>query len=230
MSLNYKKINRETYDIISDDWDTKRRYYWKPVVDFLKSFSDKNKLKFLDLGCGGGRHMELALELGFNKKNIFGCDFSKGQVNVVLNKGFQVKICDMENLDFDDLSFDLIVCIAVHHHLLENEKQLLALKEMNRVMSSSGKLLLANWFADDEFVLKQVEKGKFDFLEKKSESKDENLKGPVKVLYDVDGKKSERYYYFFEEKELLDLCEKAGFIISSKEYFKGNIYLVLEKK
>ncbi|MCA9459890.1 MAG: class I SAM-dependent methyltransferase, partial [Nanoarchaeota archaeon] len=189
MSLDYKKINRATYDNISDDWDKKRRYYWRPVVDFLKNFKYKKNLKYLDLGCGGGRHMELALELGLDKKNIFGCDFSKGQVDVVLEKGFNVKVCDMENLDFGDSTFDLIVCIAVHHHLLEREKQLIALKEMYRLLNFGGKILLANWFPEEDFIVKQIEKGKFDFLENRGK-----FKGPVRVFYDLDGVKSQRYY------------------------------------
>lgn len=225
MSKNFNNITRDTYDSISLNWDTKREYVWKPVKEFLEGFDGKksrDKLKLLDLGCGTGRHLEFARKLGFDDTNLIGCDYSSGQLQVVAKKGFKTVLCDLQSLEFNSDEFDVIVCIAVHHHLLEKDSQLTALKEMRRVLKSGGKLLLSNWFPEKEFLDKQLKKGKFEFLD--------NYNKKVKVTYtDLEqDKKFDRFYYLFSESELVDLCKMAGFEVVCCEYDSGNLYLTLK--
>ena len=217
---DFNKINRETYDTISIDWNEKRKYDWKPVVTFLESNENKEKLKLLDLGCGTARHLELAEKLGFANKNLIGCDFSSGQLEIVKKKGFKTKLSNLENLDFKSEEFDIIICIAAHHHLLEKEEQLRSLKEIRRILKQEGKLLLCNWFPEKEFINKQLKKKKFEFID--------NEKKKVKVTYTFENKKYDRYYYLFEKEELENLCKNAGFKILNTEVFNGNIYFILQ--
>lgn len=213
--MDFKEINKETYNIISKEWETKRDYYWDHIVDFLKSFENKENINFLDLGCGSGRNLELAKELGF--KNILGCDFSKELLKICENKGFRTNLSDLEKLNIEDNSQDLIICIAAHHHLLEKEQQINSLKEMRRILKENGRILLANWFPSDEFILKAKEKGKFIFIDKQK----------VEVYFQYKRKKYNRYYYLFKEEELIDLCKEVSFKINSTSEFKGNLYLEL---
>jgi len=219
MEDEYLKINESTYDEISENWDTKRQHYWKPVVKFIEQIKDKKKKTFLDLGCGGGRHLELALKEGFPKENLTGSDISKNQLKIVSEKGFKTSKANLTELPFEDESFDEIVCIAAHHHLLDKENQLNSLYEMRRILKKGGRILLANWFPEKEFLKKQIKKGKFNFYS--------DNKQKVRVTYTLDGKKLDRYYYLFEENELIKLCQKAGFGIEKKEYYNGNLYLTL---
>lgn len=218
--MSYNDINKKTYDKISENWDTKRTYYWKPVIKFVEDIKDKKNKNFLDLGCGGGRHLSLALEKGFSKENIYGLDFSSGQLEVVSKKGFQTILSDLEKLNIEDNSFDTIICIAAHHHLMEKERQLKSLLEMKRVLKDGGKIFLSNWHPDENFINEQVKKGKFEFID------DEKKK--VKVTYDLEGEKHDRFYYLFEINELKELCKKAGFKIIDEKLFEGNIYLTLQ--
>lgn len=221
---NYNKITQDTYDAISENWETKRLHSWKPIEEFLENIESKEDKTLIDLGCGGGRNLELGEKLGFKKENILGSDYSIRQLNTVKQKGFKTKQAELTNLPFEDNSFDIVICIAAHHHLLEKEEQLKSLEEIKRILNDKGKILLSNWFPEKEFLDKQLEKKKFEFL-------DEN-KQKVKVTYtDTSDHKSpikhDRYYYLFKEKELLDLCTKANLNIEKKEYHNGNLYLTL---
>lgn len=224
---NLKEITKETYDNISKDWEEKRQYYWEPVVNFVEQIQNKENIKFLDLGCGGGRHLELAEKKGIKKENCIGCDYSISQLETVKQKGFQTIQSDLINLKIEDNSFDYIICIAAHHHLLNKEEQLQSLKEMKRILKENGKILLANWFPENEFLNKQIQKGKFKF-ENEDQKINEKNKGIVKVTYTYENQKHNRYYYLFEEQELIEICEKAELKVTKKEYHKGNLYLTLE--
>lgn len=219
MKKDFNEITKETYNTVAKNWEEKRKYYWKPVIQFVENFNNKEELKFLDLGCGGGRHLELAQKSGFKNENIFGCDYSKGQLETVKGKGFHTILSDLTELKIKNNQFDSIICIAAHHHLLEKEKQLQSLREMKRILSNNGKILLANWFPEQEFIEEQIKKEKFEF------DKDNNQ--VVKVKYTFEDKKYDRYYYLFEETELIELCQEANFKIEKKEYDKGNLYLTL---
>jgi ubiquinone/menaquinone biosynthesis C-methylase UbiE len=216
--MTFEKITKKTYDNIAKHFATKRTYNWPPVKKFLKSFSNKKNLNLLDVGCGGGRTLQLAESLGFDKKNLVGVDYSLGQLKVTKNKGYIVKKNNMLKLNFENNSFDVITCIAALHHLLNNKEQLFALKEMKRVLK--GKLILCNWFPQEEYLKEQLKKKKFEFIDKN--------KKIAKITYKTNSKKFDRYYYLFSQVELIDLCKAAGFKIISEEQFKGNFYLILE--
>ena len=49
------------------------------------------------------------------------------------------------NLNFDDNSFDNILCIAMFHHLLTEEDQKNAMKEILRVMKPGGFCMITCW-------------------------------------------------------------------------------------
>ena len=214
--MSFNLINKETYNSISKDWESKRQFYWKPVTQFLSQVTNKQNL--LDLGCGGGRHLDLAIELGYNKENCIGCDFSEGQLETVKTKGYNTILSDLTKLNIPDKSYDVIICIAAHHHLLIKEDQLTSLKEMRRVLNDSGQILLCNWFPQKEYIEKQVKKGKFKFIEDQT----------VKVTYTNDnGNKYDRYYYLFEEDELKNIIQQSGFDITNIEYLNGNCYMSL---
>ena len=125
----------------------------------------------------------------------------------------------MLDLRFKDNSFDIITCIATHHHLLDKRNQLFALKEMFRILK--GKMILCNWIPQEEYLTEQLSKNKFEFVDK--------YKKITKVTYKTNSKRFERYYYMFSQDELIDLCKEAGFKIIEEEQLKGNFYLILEK-
>ena len=189
-------------------------------VSFLIVFLNKKGLRLLDLGCGNGRHLEYAQKIGFCDVNLVGCDFSENQLSVTREKGFEVVLADLESLPFETNSFDVVICIASFHHLLDREEQLKALCEMRRVVKSDGVILLSNWFPDKNFLDKQIEKGKFVFVDEGRQR--------VRVTYTDEGKEFDRFYYLFREEELKSLCESANLNVRKLQYNKGNLYLELK--
>lgn len=214
--MNYEQTTKDTYNTISENWDEKRSYFWEPVIKFLEKQNKDNSL--LDLGCGTGRHLQLAIKLGFKKENLLGSDYSENQLIITKEKGFKTHQANLTNLSLNQ-KFDNIICIAAFHHLLIEKDQVKALEEMRNILSKNGSILLSNWFPEKEFLNTQLKKKKFEYT-----TKDQKI---VKVTYDYKEEKYDRYYYLFSEEELIELCNKANLKIRNKEYHKGNLYLEL---
>ncbi len=216
MFKKFEDITRKTYNKVSKKWDSKRQFSWKPVSEFLKSFENKENLKLLDVGCGAGRDLSEAMKQGFKQENCFGVDYSKGQIKIVNEKGFKGVVGSMVSIPFENDEFDVLISIAAHHHLLEFEDQLKALKEMKRILKKNCKILLVNWHPNKEYFEKEIEKGKFEKVKDKI----------YKVKFD---KQVNRYYYFFEIGELSKMCINAGFEIEKEFIFENNIYVEMRK-
>jgi ubiquinone/menaquinone biosynthesis C-methylase UbiE len=185
---DYRTINRKTYDLICKSWEEKRDYVWEPVEKFLKGKGNSAEA-LLDIGCGNGRHMQLAVKCRY--KDIIGCDFSESQLKTCKAKGFNAVRCDMTNLPFPDGSFDKVLCIATVHHLLERQDQKKALAEMKRVLKGHGQVLVSVWIPQKGYLRKQIEKKKFRFLDRE--------KKLAKITYMIlkDNRRYDRYYYMF---------------------------------
>ena len=100
--------------------------------------------KILDVGCGPG---ELVLELTRKGYDAWGVDISSGMVvearRTLENGGFpgfrQIRVGDIEELDFPDQSCDVVVAAGVLEYLQEDAR---ALSEMRRVLKKDGYLIL----------------------------------------------------------------------------------------
>ena len=71
---------------------------------------------------------------------FYGCDFSESLVNICKDKGLNVILGDILNIPFKNDQFDYTICIAVIHHLSENEKRKKAIEELIRVTKKNGKV------------------------------------------------------------------------------------------
>lgn len=101
----YKKETIASYDknaeILSRRFkrlmDLNKRREFK---DFIKLLNGKD---ILDLGCGSGDHA-----LYFSKKglNVIGIDLSKKMIDLCEQKGLNARVMDIEDLKFEDNSFD----------------------------------------------------------------------------------------------------------------------------
>ena len=118
------------------------------TIDLKKLELEPNS-KFLDLGCGEGRHCFGA----YMSENIdvFGFDMSLSDVSTAkknfdqFNENKSSKSCnfgvaDAKKLPFKDNTFDFIVCSEVLEHIIDYQS---ALSEINRILKPQGKLAVS---------------------------------------------------------------------------------------
>ena len=112
--------------------DSNPRSELQGVIDRL--FADGKPFAVLDAGCGSGVHIRLNRDA-----RIVGIDISEAQLE--RNRFLSQKILgDIQIYDFDEESFDLIVCWDVLEHLSEPEK---ALRSFVQAVKKDGTILLA---------------------------------------------------------------------------------------
>lgn len=115
----------------------------------LKKMQLKPNSKFLDLGCGEGRHCFGAYMS--EEIDVFGFDMSLSDVGKAkenfdqFNENTSAKSCnfgvaDAKKLPFKDNTFDFIICSEVLEHIIDYQS---ALSEINRILKPGGKLAVS---------------------------------------------------------------------------------------
>jgi ubiquinone/menaquinone biosynthesis C-methylase UbiE len=128
----------------------------------LKSFADENagKGRFLDLGCGPGQTTKFLSEAGVG--DIIGTDLSEEMVKIAreINPLLSYETADMLSLHYPDHSFGAAIAFYSIVHF-DYDQVRTALKEINRILTSSGQFLFSFHIGDhivhlDNFLDHQV--------------------------------------------------------------------------
>ena len=195
-------------------WKGYRTRPFKDVEALLSLLSSSKKGKILEIGCGNCRNLLPFAKAGFE---CYGIDFSKEMLKFAEQFArknevrIQLKQARAEKLPFKSNSFDYVLNIAVLHHLKKKE-QVLAVKEMFRILKPEGKALISVW--------NKLNPKFWKFL----------LKKEIFIPWKINDKTCWRYYYFFSFWELKKLIKKAGFkIIKSSSPFARNISFIIKK-
>lgn len=113
------------------------------ALRFVDELAKKRPLKILDTGCGPGVILKELLDRGHS---VVGIDIAENMVNRGRDmiKGYpseqaQCNYGDIEDLQFDDNSFDVILCLGVLSFLPDDKK---GLSEMRRVVKPDGIAIL----------------------------------------------------------------------------------------
>lgn len=110
-----KKIIENTFDEVSSLYDT-NDYFLTTAKQMIRELPNKDNLKILDLSCGTGN---IAIELALKYKNsqIFALDLSSKMLEIAKQKAEALNInnitfikADVENLEYEKNSFDIITC------------------------------------------------------------------------------------------------------------------------
>ncbi len=145
-----KKMNESAWDKLSQHYQKSRRislenYHYgayAPGENQLRIIGDVTGLKILEIGCGGGQNSIVLKKQG--ACSVIGIDQSANQLAYAntLAKDLHVEVSfkkmDMEELDFKNHSFDLVVS----SHAMNYASDLLkVLKECNRVLRENGRIV-----------------------------------------------------------------------------------------
>jgi len=107
---------KSTFDNVAGSYDNNKQFVIsaKKMVELIDL--EGNDLNILDLSTGTG-NITIELAKKFPKANIFGVDISDEMLNIAREKSKEQKLDnityhlqDVENLEFDDMKFDLITC------------------------------------------------------------------------------------------------------------------------
>ncbi len=141
-----RNIELEKNSKMYEELAIRRRFYCinRKSDDFFKNFIKRNCAgkKILDYCCGEG---DITFFLSESGADAVGIDISPVSIEHALKKAksknlerkISFRVMDGENLEFENDSFDLIVCSGVLHHL-DIEK---AYKELSRVIKPDGKII-----------------------------------------------------------------------------------------
>lgn len=143
MINSHSKLIANHYDIISEEFDCSRVRIWNMVNKFLTKHNKVYKQSLLDAGVGNGKNLIFANNLNYH---TMGIDISDNLLKICRKKCIEV-----HNVDVLDLyphmfgKFDIIISIAVIHHLKTIESQIQAIVNMLNCLVKDGRLLISVW-------------------------------------------------------------------------------------
>ena len=134
--MDYKKKTIESYNQNAKElsekfkelMDLKRRYEFQRFIDLLKG------KKILDLGCGSGDH-----SLYFKKRglDVTAIDLSEEMIKLCEEKGLKAFVKDIENLDFEDKSFDGVWAVTSLLHIPKSKLKSV-IEKLNLILKDDG--------------------------------------------------------------------------------------------
>ncbi|MDO8436335.1 MAG: methyltransferase domain-containing protein [bacterium] len=231
MNKQYAEIlllkTREDYNLISDEFSRTRQRLWSEIKFLFDNYIAVGE-KILDLGCGNGRFFKWFQEKG---ADYSGVDNSEKLIKIAKknNPEGNFLVDDALRLSFPEGCFSKVYGIAIFHHIPSVELRLKFLQEAKRILKPNGFLILTVWkfHRPEELylifkyaLLKIFGFSKLDFGD----------------ILDPWGKKTDRYYHCFSERELVILTRSAGFkikesgIVKNTKENRQNIYLIAQVK
>ncbi|MGC9384300.1 MAG: class I SAM-dependent methyltransferase [Kosmotogaceae bacterium] len=130
------------------NWNRVKEDIWnRPSEDvyyLLHRWKEKGYKRFLDLGCGMGRHSVFFAENGFQ---VTGCDLSESGLRILKEsakeKNLDINIVkgDIAELPFENESFDAILSYHSIYHV-DSQGMSKVIEEIRRVLKKGGEIFL----------------------------------------------------------------------------------------
>jgi len=207
VQIKLLKIVHDNYRDIAAQFDvTRKKYIWPELAKVLSGLKDGDSL--LDVGCGNGRLIE---NLGNKNISYLGVDNSEELIKLAkINYPEQnFKVLDILKLETLTQKFDLVISVAVLHHLPSQELRLEALKNLKSVTTPGGQIIFSVWkLWSNKKYQKYLWQNIWQKLTFKSNLDFGDLLFPWKN--NRGEAVSERYYHAFTKRGLKRLLNLAG--------------------
>jgi len=182
----------QTYDRIAHDYaKDHEKDTWG--YDLLDELirSVNNTGTILDVGCGPGFECAYVVKSG---RAVVGIDFSPEMIREATRRypAISFRVADMTSLDFAPDSFDAVIARSSLHHVQKSQTPGVLLA-IRRVLKKGGMIYVS------------VKKGSGTSVEKECDY----------------GYKYKRFYAYFEEEELAQLLNDAGFAVEKVNIIHG---------
>ncbi|WKV08337.1 class I SAM-dependent methyltransferase [Thermoanaerobacterium sp. CMT5567-10] len=153
-SMNRTEIIKRRYERIAK--------YYDLMESLMESSGGKKWRKMLWSEVSGNTILEAGIGTGSNilyypeGKNIYGIDFSPKMVEIAKDKAkrygkdVDIRVMDIENLEFNDNTFDAIVTSCVFCSVPDPIK---GLKELKRVLKNDGKLFMLEHVRSKKLII-----------------------------------------------------------------------------
>lgn len=199
-----KKIYPKKYYSFNYDKISSVARYGKSFLDklkfkkFLPKINNQN-LKFLDIGCGDGRYLELMhKKFNLKKSNCHGLDFKNYKLIELKKKGYNIT-----HKNFSEYTpkkkFDIITMFHVIEHV---ESPRNYLKKIKRLLSKNGLLILEtpNYDSIDARIFKKSFWGGYHIP---------------------------RHFVVFNDINLVKLSKKFGYLLKKKIFLTGHYFWMM---
>lgn len=209
---------KEIYNAIAPDFSDTRGKWWQGFGGFNQYVKPGNKV--LDLGCGNGRMAEIFTD---SQIEYLGVDNSQELIKIAkqrfVDKSWvKFEVGDALTVDYQN-QFDLVLMMAVLHHIPTKELRIKALKNVYNSLRSGGRLVISNWNLWQAFGdRKKLRYWKY-FLDYK-----EKFERGVWRLSDafVPWKPlagdNLRYVHSFRKREMKQLLKEVGFKVEKLDF------------
>jgi ubiquinone/menaquinone biosynthesis C-methylase UbiE len=123
-----------------------RRSIWQPTVDgrdpateALAAIIAERPVRVLEVGCGTGE-FAARLRLALPDSELVATDQSARMVELTSQRGIPARVADVEDLPFEDESFDVVAAMWMLYHVPDLRR---GLAELARVLRPGGLLVAA---------------------------------------------------------------------------------------
>jgi len=230
-------LNRKFYTDFAGDFSSTRQSYW-PGWEVLSKILTKINFRFqsvLDVGCGNGRFLEFLLRK-YDEFDYFGIDYSDSFIKQNRKK-YQRKFVSFEVVDLSAVdvfklrrkSFDLIVLIAILHHIPEAASRQKLLKYFSKKLNKNGVMVLTFWdFMGESALLRKIIPWQSINIDKNEVEQGDYLLSWGK------NNAALRYCHYFSEEEKYSVINSTGLEVRETYTADGksgrlNTYVILQK-
>ncbi len=209
-------------------------------LEFIEPYLKQNA-KLLDLACGTGSFLMLAINKGIS---CYGLDLSSSAIEIAKEKAkinrfnIDYKVADMTNFKYD-FKFDVITCFFDSVNFLDSKAKVKELFNSVYNHLNDGGYFIFDIFSpymmkeyEDNHFVNDYDTFKIDWLTKKINPT--TLKHDIKIIEDDNVYKEEYYEYFYDFKDLdfsnFRLIKIAGDFNDDLEDEDERIMFILQKK
>jgi SAM-dependent methyltransferase len=117
------------------------KHWWfasrtRALLTILERHTRRRDLLILDVGSGAGNMYHHLSRYG----DVIGVENHPAPVKVGQERGYDIRLGEGDNLNFEDATFDLVTALDVVEH---NEEDVAMLQEMHRVLKPGGLVLIS---------------------------------------------------------------------------------------